>query len=287
MLRLALPNKGRLCSGILQLLDKIGLKIPQNGRKLFVNTSNPDIQIVYARAADIPLYVQSGVADIGIVGEDMIREKGAVVENLLKLNFGGCKIAVAAPKNSKVTSPENYKNGLRVATKLVNIATEYFRSTGKLELVEIVPLSGAIELAPNLGIADVIVDQVETGSTLSANNLEIIDTIFVSELYLVANKQSLVSKFDQIDEIKVSMESVITAEDKRYVMANVKSIEVLKKVISSASSLESPTVLNLAKDGEYAVHTVVESSELIPTIRKMKQAGATGILVMNMSRVVQ
>jgi len=285
MIRLAIPNKGRISNEILKLLEKIGLEIPENGRKLYANTNNPNIQIVYARASDIPFYIESGVADIGITGEDMIKESQVDIQKLLKLNFGSCKIAVAAPKNSKIKSLKDFKGGLKVATKLVNITKEYFNSKNKF--VEIIRLSGAIELAPNLGIADIIVDQVSTGTTLAANSLEIIDVICISELYLIANKKSLTKKEDEIEDIKISIESVITAEQKRYVMANVKSEADLEKVIAVMPAMESPTVLKLAKAGEYAIQSVVDTNELIPTIRKLKRAGAKDILVMNMSRVVE
>ena len=285
MIKLAIPNKGRIYEDIVRLLEKIGLEVPENGRKLYVNTNNPNIQVVYARAADIPFYVEAGVADIGITGDDMLKESGANIKKLLKLNFGACKIAVAAPKNSKIRSPKDYKGGIKVATKLINTAKEYFNA--KNLFAEIIRLSGAIELAPNLGIADLIIDQVSTGTTLAENNLEIIDVICTSQLYLVANQKSLVEKENEIDEIKVSMESVITAEEKRYIMANVKNETDLESVIAVMPAMESPTVLKLAKEGEYAIQSVVDAKQLIATIRKLKQAGAKDILVMNMSRVVE
>jgi ATP phosphoribosyltransferase len=285
MIKLAIPNKGRINSDIVRLLEKIGLEVPENGRKLYVNTSNPDIQIVYARAADIPLYVESGAADIGITGEDMLKESGAQVKKLLKLNFGDCKIAVAAPKNSGIKSAKDYKGGIRVATKLVKTAQEYFSS--KNIYANIIRISGAIELTPYLGIADVIVDQVSTGTTLAANNLRIIEVIGGSNIYLIANAERAVEKEVEIDEIKVSIESVITAEVKRYVIANVTNEEALERIVKVMPAMESPTVLKLAKPGEYAIQSVVDSVELIRTIRKLKQAGAKDILVMNMSRVVE
>ena len=285
MIKLAIPSKGRISIDILKLLEKIGLEIPENVRKLYANTNNPNIQIVYARAADIPFYVQSGAADIGISGEDMISESGAQVTKLLKLNFGNCKIVVAAPLDSEIKSPQDYQSGLRIATKLVNLTKKYFNE--KNRFVEIIRISGATELAPYLGIADLIVDQVSTGTTLVANNLRVVDIIQTSEIYLIANKTSLDEKEIEIDQIKISLESVITAEVKRYIMANVKNEQILEKVVKVMPSLESPTVLNLAKKGEYCVHSVVNSIDLISTIRKIKQAGAKDILVMNMSRVVE
>lgn len=285
MIRIAIPNKGRISSDIQKLLGKIGLEIPENGRKLYVNTNNPEIQIVYARAADIPLYVQSGAADMGVTGEDMIQESAAKVEKLLKLNFGSCKIVVAAPKDSDVKSPKDYRGGMKCATKLANIAKRYF--CDKDVFVDVVSIAGATELAPYLGIADLIVDQVSTGTTLVENNLRIVDVIQESSLYLVANEKSVLEKEEEVDALKVSIESVITAEVKRYVMANVSSKDDLDSVLKVMPAMESPTVLKLAKEGSYSIHSVVNSSELISTIRKIKKAGARDILVMNMSRVVE
>lgn len=284
MIRLAIPNKGRISEDVVKLLEKIGLVIPENGRKLYVNTNNSGIQIVYARAADIPFYVESGVADLGVTGEDMLVESRTEVDKLLALNFGSCNIVVAAPKGSAVFS-KGYSGRIKVATKLVNIAQDYF--TKKKVTATVIRLSGALELAPNIGVADVIVDQVSTGTTLAANNLQIVDSIMQSRLFLIANQKSVREKDIQIEEIKLAIESVMTAEQKRYVIANVKTEDELKQVVKVMPCMESPTVLKLAKDGEYAIQSVVDSMDLIATIRKLKQAGARDILVMNMSRVVE
>jgi ATP phosphoribosyltransferase len=285
MIRLAIPNKGRMNTEVLKLLEKIGLDIPENGRKLYTHTNNPNIHVVYARAADIPLYVQAGAADIGITGEDMIQESEAKVEKLLPLRFGRCQIVVATPQNSEIQNSEGYMSNLRVATKLPGIAKKYFKSMGVR--CKIIRISGAIELAPYLKIADVIVDQVSTGTTLAMNNLRIVDTIFESKIYLIANKKVKTEKKVEMDELKIAIESVITAETKRYVIANVKGKEILERVIKVLPTMESPTVLPLAKPGEYAIQSVVDSVQLIPTMRKLKQAGAKDILIMNMARVVE
>ncbi|MBU0590682.1 ATP phosphoribosyltransferase [Candidatus Micrarchaeota archaeon] len=285
MIRLAIPNKGRVYSEIIRLLEKIGLEIPENGRKLYANTNNPNIQIVYARAADIPLYVQSGAADLGITGEDMVGESNAQIDVLLKLNFGNCDIVVAAPNNSKIKSPADFKGGLRVATKLSNTAKKYFAD--KNIYCEIIGLAGATELAPYLGISDLIVDQVSTGTTLMENNLRVIDVISKSKQCIIANKNSTLTNRDEIDAVIISIESVITAEVKRYIMANVTGKTVLDRVIKAMPAMESPTILKLAKPGSYSIHSVVDSVDLIQTISKLKKAGAKDILVMNMSRVIE
>jgi ATP phosphoribosyltransferase len=285
MIRLAIPNKGRVNKEVLKLLRKIGLDVPENERKLYVNTNNPDIQVVYARAADIPLYVQSGAADMGITGEDMIQESGSKVEKLLRLNFGSCKIAVAAPRDSGIESPSDYRSGMRVATKLTNTAKKYFNNKDKF--CEVVSISGATELAPYLGISDIIVDQVSTGTTLVENNLRIVDIIAESGQYLVSNKKSRTEKEGEVDALKISIESVITAEVKRYLLVNVSGKKALARVLMIMPSMESPTVLELAKKGSFSVQSVVDSKELITTIRKLKKAGAKDILVMDMARVVE
>ncbi len=285
MLRIAIPNKGRILPNILQLFEKIGLEVSENGRKLYANTNNPNIQVVYARAADIPFYVDAGASDLGITGEDLISESDVRVNKLLKMNFGGCRIVVASPKSSGIKSLKDYRDGVRVATSLVKITAKYFKD--KKTRPKIIRLSGAIELAPTLGIADLIIDQVSTGTTLAANNLSIVDTISESRICLIANPRSLRVKKKEVEEIKLSMEGVVIAEGKRYVMANTSSKEILKKVIKVIPSMESPTVLKLSKKGEYAVHSVIDSTSLMTTIMKLKEVGAKDILVMNMSRVVE
>lgn len=284
MIKLAIPNKGRICPEIIKLLEKIGLEIPENGRKLYTNTNNPNIQIIYARAADIPIYVQSGAADIGISGEDMISESNADIKILFKLNFGKCRVGVAAPISSKLQSTKDYTDGIRVATKLPNITEAYFARLGVK--CKIVRVAGATELAPYLGIADVIVDQISTGTTLAQNNLVVIDNILESSQCMMANKKSLLGKQDEINSIALSIESVTTAETKRYVMANVPNKETLDQVIKVMPAMDSPTVISLANGG-FSVHSVIDSKELIQAIGKLKNAGAKDILVMNMSRVVE
>jgi ATP phosphoribosyltransferase len=273
-------------SEIMKLLDKIGLEVPENGRKLYSHTNNPNIRVIYARAADIPLYVQSGAADVGISGEDMVAESDADVKIMFKLNFGRCKVAIAAPSNSPIKSLKDFKDGVRVATKLGNIAAKYFRER-KIKC-KIVKVAGATELAPYLGIADVIVDQINTGTTLAQNNLVIVGTIMQSDQCFMTNKGSIVDpkKEEEIHNLALSIESVLTAEAKRYIMANVPNKETLDKVAKVTPAMDSPTVLSLANGG-YSIHSVVNSKELIPAISKMKKAGAKDILVMNMSRVVE
>jgi ATP phosphoribosyltransferase len=283
-MRMAIPNKGRLCEPTIQLLERAGIRVgDSNGRKLYGKTNYDNISILFARARDIPKYVESGAADTGITGLDMIKEKNADVELIAKLNMGRCNVVIAVPEKSKVKKPSQL-NGLRIATALVNVTKEYLKNKGIR--AEVVELSGAVELAPYLGIADAIVDQTATGTSLAVNNLRIVDTLFESTACFIANRSSLVRMGEEIEEVKFSFEGLINAEEKRYVMVNVTSDEILKRVIAVMPAMESPTVLKLAKKGEYAVHSVVDERELMSTVRKLKNAGAKDILVFGMGRVI-
>lgn len=268
MITLAIPNKGRLYEKTRELLGKSGIKMQENGRKLSVRTNIEYLTVIFARAQDIPWYVASAAADIGITGEDMIRESEAVVEKILKLNFGKCTVALASENGQRKT----------IATKLPRIAKEFFPNA------KIIPMSGSCELAPKLGIADAIVDQVSSGDTLKANNLKIDRILFESSVYLIGNKKSIQKK--EVEELKLGFTGVLTAEEKRYIMFNVTSDSELEKAVKVTPAMESSTVLKLAKKGAYSVHSVVDVTELMPALRRIKEAGGKDILVLDMSRVV-
>ena len=282
MIKIAIPNKGRLSEPVKELLEKAGIRIVENGRKLSAPTSNKNIEVMFTRAADIPWYVSSGAANVGITGEDMIRESGVDVSRVFKLKLGSCRIGLAVPNDSKIKSRDDLYDGIRIATKLSKITEDFLNDVGIKG--KIIRMEGAIELAPNLGMADAILDQVSTGRTLAENGLRLVDTIFESTTYLISNKE--VEKKNEIEELKLAFESISTAEEKRYIMANVTSEEELEKVVKVMPCMESPTVLKLAKEGEYCVHSVIDEGILLETLRKLKEAGAEDILVMNMSRVL-
>ena len=268
MIKIAMPNKGRLYQKTIELLERAGIKVPENGRKLYVRTNIEELSVIFARAQDIPWYVASEAADVGITGEDMIRESGAEVEKLLKLNFGSCTIALASESGKRN----------RIATKLPNIARKLFPDS------TIISMGGSCEVAPKLGIADAIVDQVSSGDTLTANNLRIDQVLFESFVYLIGNKKSIQKK--EVEELKLGFQGVLTAEEKRYIMFNVTSDQDLEAAVKVTPAMESPTVLKLAKAGCYSIHSVVDVKELMPALRKIKQAGGKDILVLDMSRVL-
>jgi ATP phosphoribosyltransferase len=283
-MRIAIPNKGILYEPTLKLLEEAGIGVNSaSERSLSAKSVDGNVSFLFGRAQDIPLYVASGTADAGITGYDTVRERNADVEIVADLPYGACRIAVAVPNSSSIKVPEELA-GKKIATKMPSLVAEYFAKKGiRVELLE---LAGAIELAPNLGLADAIVDHVSTGATLAANNLRIIDVLMESTACLIANKKALEDKKAEIDALRLAFEGIARAKGLRYVMLNVTSYESLRKVLSTLPSMESPTVLQLAKQGEYAVHSVVKESEINGLVVRLKKAGAKDILVLAMERVI-
>ncbi|MDY6780730.1 MAG: ATP phosphoribosyltransferase [Halobacteria archaeon] len=265
-----------------ELLEKAGLHI-QNGaeRKLYAETVDPEIDVLYARASDIPEYVAEGAADAGITGLDQKEEAGDEIESLLDLGFGECRLVLAAPEG-EVDGVEELEGG-RVATEFPRITSRYFddKDVG----VNLVEVSGATELTPNAGMADAIVDITSTGTTLEVNNLEIVDEVLESSVRLFARPDSKESK--KVRELVTALRSVIEAEDKRYLMMNVpeESLENVKEVMPG---LGGPTVMDVeGDDGKVAVHAVVEESEIYETINRVKREGAQDVLVVPIERMMR
>jgi len=196
---LALPNKGRLQKPALKLLEKADIKVNTTDREYLADTSEPQLQIIFARASDIPVYVHFGATDLGITGHDLILERSSDVYELMNLAFGKCKLVLAVPNNSEILSLEDLPNGVKIATEFPNITDSYFGEKGKK--VELITVHGATEITPILGLADAIVDLVSTGSTLKSNNLRPIETILTSTARLVCNKISLRTKEKTINSI--------------------------------------------------------------------------------------
>lgn len=229
MIRIAIPNKGRLYEPTISIFKDAGLPISggAESRKLFAKTTDPDIHILFARAADIPEYVQDGAADVGITGLDLIMERGARVETLLDLKFGKASLVLAVPEDSDFQKAQDLE-GKKIATEFPEITSQYFERLGVN--VEVIKVSGACEMTPHVGIADAIVDISSSGTTLLINHLKAIDTVFSSTVYMIANKESLKAK-DKILDIKTALESVLNAKQRRYLMMNVPeaSLEVVKR----------------------------------------------------------
>ncbi len=284
-MKIALPNKGRLYEPCMQLFERAGLRpIDAGMRRLFAKTLDPEIDILFARAQDIPEYVQDGAADLGVTGYDLIMETRANVEVLLDLRFGVAELVPAVPSASKIKAAGDLKNK-RVATEFPNLASRFFKEKGIG--VKIVEVSGAAEMTPHVGIAEAIVDLTSSGATLAINRLTIVERILSTSARLIANKESLKQNRQKIDDILTALESVIQAEGKRYIMMNVPK-EALEKVKKVMPGLAGPTVMQVeAGTPTVAVHAVVDEGDVFAVISALKRVGAKDILVVPIERMVR
>lgn len=282
-MRIAVPNKGRLHDPALDLLERAGLHVEDGAnRRLYANTVDPDVTVLYVRTGDIPEYISDGAADIGITGLDQVRE--AEVDNvvpMLDLEFGRCRLVLAAPEDGPIDAVEDLTNRT-VATEFPNIATAYFNERG-IE-PEIVEVSGATELTPHVDMADAIIDITSTGTTLAVNRLAVLDDVLSSSVHLFARAD--VADDPKVRQITTALESVLSAEDKRYLMMNVPEgrLDEVKEVMPG---LGGPTVMDIAGEDLVAVHAVVEEADVFETITAVKERGASGILVTEIERLIE
>jgi len=285
VVRLAIPNKGRIAAPIMDLVEKSGLHLPEMGeRRLITKTLDPHVEILFARPVDIPEYVATGAADLGITGHDMVIERESDVIELLDLPFGKAKLVLAVHEDSAASSVQHLE-GMKVATEFPVITRAYFKKHHVN--VNLVLVGGACEATPHLGIADAIVDLSSSGTTLKTNRLRVIDEVLETSTLLIANKESLRTKKDKIDEIHLALESVIRARGQCYLMMNVKrsSLEAVKRVLPG---LSGPTVMDVASsENLVAVHAVVNEERVYSLINSLKRAGAKDILVMAIQRMIR
>jgi len=273
-----MQRQGRLTEGTISLLRGIGLRFEDYRQRLLTPCRNFPLDILYGRDDDIPEYVADGTVDLGIVGRNIIVEKGARVEELLPLSFGYCSLVVAVPNDSPVTAAEQL-TGQRVATSYPRSARQYFERLGAE--VELVELSGSVEVAPALGIASAIVDLTATGSTLVLNDLKEIATVLESEAVLIANPKSFAAPgiHLEIDRLLVRINSRLAAGRHKYITMNAPET-ALSKIKEIVPGLKTPTVVPLAEDGWVAVHTVIAENDFWELIERLRDAGASGIVVM-------
>ena len=285
MVRIAVPNKGRLNQSAIRLMNKIGFPVPDaSNRTLLAEFGKGRYQILLARAQDIPEFVEMGAADLGITGLDLVRETNRKVETLMELDFGKCRLVVAVPEESVIGSVEGVKDGCTVATCFPNLTKEFFSKLGKR--VEIAEVSGATEVAPQVGLADIITDLTETGSTLKLNHLKEIGVILESKAVVIGNAGSIAKKKERIEELTDAITSVMNASRKRYLMANVPKAS-LANLNSLLPGVSGPTVMNIyGRDDMVAIHAVTNEDEINAVISVLKGIGATGILVVPIERMV-
>jgi ATP phosphoribosyltransferase len=284
-IRIALPSKGRISDPAVKLLSKagIGLKDAVN-RRLFSETYDDQISVMFTRAADIPEFVADGAADLGMTGLDLIEEKEAHVKILEDLKFGRSKLVLAAPEDSEVKKLSDVKDGSIVATEFPHLTEKYFKTQNIP--IKIVELSGSTEIAPFIGVSDLITDLTSTGTTLKMNHLQMVETILKSSVHLIANPDSYQNKREKIEEIRTGVKGVLDAEGKKLVMMNVDE-EVLGEVKSAMPGMSGPTVSQvLSNSGVVAVHAVVNEHEVFKVVNRLKKIGARDILVVPIERII-
>lgn len=287
---LAVPSRGRLSDGTLELLRRAGLHAPRQPRRLLADV-NAHWRLLFVRARDVPEYVATGTADAGITGLDCVEESGHAPELavLLKLGFGRCRLSVAVPRIKGISSVEALR-GKRVATAFPRLTERFFEAKGVA--VEVVPLTGATEVAPHVGAADAVVDLVETGSTLRQHGLVELATVLESEAVLVARagpralRSNDKTKTQQLEELRLALQSVLDAQARRYLMVNVPraKLDEAKKLLPGVTA---PTVLDLLGRADWvALHAVVDEQELNGLLPALKRLGAQGLLVLPIERMI-
>ena len=280
-LKLAIQKKGRLTEKSLELLRHCGLEIENYSERLVVSVRNFPLDILFLRDDDIPEYVQDGVADIGIVGENVIYEKQTNTETLEKLGFGKCSLQLAYPENNELKTLSDV-NGKIIATTYPKILKD-FLIKNNLE-AKVIELSGSVEIAPSLGIADLICDIVSTGNTLMMNKLKKSFKVFDSEAVMISSGNSKI-KSDNLDDLLGRIRSVLKARSSKYLMMNIPK-NSLDKITGIIPSLKSPTVLHLADEQLLAVHAVIPSDTFWKIVDDLKSAGASGILLLPIENMI-
>ncbi len=283
--KVAVPSKGRISNPSIEILEKAGLGLKDNSnRKLISKTYNKNIDIMFARASDIPEFVEEGIVDMGITGVDLIKEAEVDVKTLIDLKIGETKLVLASPEDSNINSIEDVNSDMTVATEFPNLTKKYLNKNG-LDL-KITTLSGSTEIAPFIGVSDLITDLTSTGTTLKMNHLKIIDVILESSVKLIANKKSFNEKKYIVESIATSVKGVIEAERKKLVMMNVekKNLEAVKKVMPA---MTGPTISEvLSKTETVAVQAVIDEDEVFSLVNELRNAGAKDILVVPIERII-
>lgn len=282
MLRIAVQSKGRLSEDTLNLLIEADIKINSSKRTLLVQSSNYPLEVLYLRDDDIPQSVATGVADVGIVGENEFVEKREQADIIYRLGFSKCRLSLAIPKSEDYKGLKWFENK-RIATSYPTILQEYLDKNGIN--AEIHVITGSVEISTGIGLADGIFDIVSSGSTLVSNNLKEVEVVMKSEAVLIANKHLDEEKRKMLDDILFRIKAVRNAEDKKYVRMNVPKTR-LDDIINTLPGLKSPTVIPLADKDWCSVHTVLDEKRFWEIISKLKNMGAQGILVTPIEKMI-
>lgn len=282
MLRIAVQSKGRLFDDTMNLLAEADIKVSSGRRTLLVQSQNFPLEVLYLRDDDIPQSVASGVADIGVVGENEFVERGEDAEIISRLGFSKCRLSLAIPKDINYQGLAWF-NGKKIATSYPNIL-QHFMEQHNIN-AEIHVITGSVEISPGIGLADGIFDIVSSGSTLVSNNLSEVEVVMQSEALLIGNKNMSQEKHEILEQMLFRFKAVKDAEDKKYVRMNAPKAR-LQEIISVLPGLKSPTIIPLADDDWCSVHTVLDQKRFWEIIGKLKEMGAQGILVTPIEKMI-
>lgn len=281
-LKIAVQKSGRLYEGSMKLLKECGIEISNGNNQLRVLASNFPVEVFFLRDDDIPEYVQDAVADIGFVGENVVYESKKTVDCIEKLGFGKCRLSLAIPKNGPIKSTTDL-NGKRIATSYPYILSAFLKKENINATIH--EISGSVEIAPRIGLADAICDLVSSGSTLFTNELKEIETILSSESILICNKSLSEEKKIILESLLFRIRSVKKAKNNKYVLLNAPN-DKLDTICSLLPGMKSPTILPLAESGWSSVHSVISETDFWNVIEKLKANGAEGILIVPIEKMI-
>ena len=283
MLKIAIQKSGRLYDDSIKLLKECGIELNNGNKQLKAAAFNFPIEVFFLRDDDIPQYVYDGVADIGIVGENVLLEKEKDIDLVYRLGFGKCRLSIAIPKSMQYQSSIDL-NGIKIATSYSNILHNYL---AKNEIIaEIHEISGSVEIAPGIGLADAICDLVSSGSTLFTNGLKEVEVILQSEAVLTANKKLSVENKAILDKLLLRINAVKTAKNNKYILLNAPN-DQLKNISRLLPGIKSPTIVPLAEEGWSSVQSVVNENDFWDVIEKLKSFGAEGIIVLPIEKMIE
>jgi ATP phosphoribosyltransferase len=282
MLKIAIQKSGRLYEDSVKLLKECGIHLNNGHKQLKTVAENFPLEVYFLRDDDIPQYVYDGVADIGIVGENVLLEKAKEIDLVYRLGFGKCRLSIAVPKSLPYTSVADL-NGMKIATSYAGILQQYL-DENKID-AEIHEISGSVEIAPGIGLADAICDLVSSGSTLFTNGLKEVEVILQSEAVLSANKNLSAENVALLEKLLMRMNSVKTAKNNKYIMLNAPNGQ-LQNIFALLPGMKSPTVVPLAESGWSSVQSVVNENDFWEVIEKLKEYDAQGILVLPIEKMI-
>jgi ATP phosphoribosyltransferase len=281
-LKIAIQKSGRLSEVSLSILKECGIDIKNGKSALLTSASNFPLDVLFLRDDDIPEYVADGIAHLGILGENVVVESKAKIDIIKRLDFGRCRLSLAVPKSVDYVNLQ-YFNGKKIATSYPNILNDYLTENGVTSDIHVI--SGSVEIAPNIGLADAICDIVSSGSTLLSNGLKEVQVIMKSEAVMVANRYMDAEECRILDKLLFRINAVMTAKSNKYIILNAPN-EALEKIVRVLPGMKSPTIVPLATEGWSAIHSVLNEETFWDVIDDLKDAGAQGILVVPIEKMI-